>query len=249
MMQLTLLGNGRVASFFKQLIEKSTALEWVGWYAREFRDETLPKGVQKVSQIEDLPPADLHLVCVSDDALPIIVPKIQQKGIVAHTSGAVGLEVFQKQQTAGVFYPLQSFSKESLPKLADIPICIEADTAMTFSRLEAFAQIIGLKSQAMYSQQRLQLHLAAVFANNFSNHCWTIAKELCEKSNISFDLLQPLIENSFRKMQQIGPKAAQTGPALRKDQQTIEKHLNHLNPDLGELYQKLSDSIQNAHEL
>lgn len=249
MMQLTLSGNGRVASYFKAAIDTHPQLELVGWYARKFEPKQITEASVWVHTPEELPQADIHLLCLADDALETIINRIHQKGVIAHTSGAVGLEVFNTDQQGGVFYPLQSFSKEIEISPKDIPICMEATSEEAMESLQKLSDLFGFPSQSMDSKQRLELHLAAVFANNFSNHCWTIAQQICQKAEINFDLLGPLLQQSFNKMQINGPLASQTGPAIRNDIQTLQKHLAQLPPELQEIYQILTTSIQKKHEL
>lgn len=249
MMQLTLLGNGRVASFFKKVIDTHPQMELVGWYARKFDPKQIIETTSRTNEPEALPEADMHLVCLADDALASIIARIHQKGVIAHTSGAVGLEVFGASQQGGVFYPLQSFSSGFDLNPNQIPVCLEATSSKTLKQLQKCADLLGLKHQTMDSEKRLELHLAAVFANNFSNHCWTIAQQICQKAEINFDLLQPLLQQSFHKMQISGPLASQTGPAIRNDIQTLQKHLAQLSPEQQEIYQILTTSIQKTHEL
>ena len=105
---------------------------------------------------------------------------------------------------------------------------METTSEEAMESLQKLSDLFGFPSQPMDSKQRLELHLAAVFANNFSNHCWTIAQQICQKAEINFDLLGPLLQQSFTKMQINGPLASQTGPAIRNDVQTLQKHLAQL---------------------
>lgn len=251
MLRITLSGNGRVASYFRQALTQSSTIDWVGWYARRFSEvEKNESRVPLFLDPQELPEADLHLICISDDAIQSFVSQISVPGVLAHTSGALGLEVYRGNSDGGVFYPLQSFTDNQILNASQIPICIEAPTQNCREVLEELAQHLGLQHQYMNSVQRLQLHLAAVFANNFVNHQWSLAEKICNQAQIPFQILQPLIENSMKKMQELGPQRAQTGPALRNDQKTLQKHIETLqDKSLQDLYEKLSASIQKSHEL
>ena len=136
--------------------------------------------------------------------------------MVVHTSGSVPIDTISAKRK-GVLYPLQSFTKEKEIDFSTVPLCIEASNKDDLVVLKKLANTISKSVFEVSSIQRAQIHLAAVFANNFSNHMYTIANELCEKEGLPFDLLKPLIMESTAKLQVLKPDKAQTGPAIRND--------------------------------
>ena len=153
-----------------------------------------------------------------------------------------------KKHRRGVFYPLQTFSKNKPLEFSSIPICIEALQKEDLNLLTALADALGCKSRVISSEQRLALHLAAVFVNNFSNQMYRIAHEITDGARLDFDLLKPLILETAMKVQDLSPYQAQTGPALRKDQKTIKRHLKQLEKENHRLiYELITKSIQQTH--
>lgn len=191
------------------------------------------------------------LLAVSDRALPIVAAQLlkeQQEwgsALWLHTSGSQSVEVLPASRR-GVLYPLQTFHRNK-PALdwSQVPVLIEASAADQ-AELLALAHRLSPQVQELDSEGRLRLHLSAVFACNFSNYCYTIAAQLMQQNGLDFRLLQPLLEETLTKALAIGPKDAQTGPAIRGDETVINKHLELLKPtpELAELYRILSESIQ-----
>ena len=145
----------------------------------------------------------------------------------------------------GAFYPLQTFTKEKELDFSNIPICIEAENQKDVSILSELAGYISKNVKEVSSTQRKSLHLAAVFANNFTNHLYQAAYDICDESNLSFDLIKPLIIETADKIRTLSPFEAQTGPARRNDTVTISDHIEMLaNPNRKEIYSQLSKSIQ-----
>jgi len=149
------------------------------------------------------------------------------KGLVVHTSGTVSYQNLNAKKR-GVFYPLQSFSKEKEINFKKVPFCLETEYDEDYDSLEKLTQLLSSNYQKINHHKRQKLHLAAIFANNFSNRMIGIAYDLCKQEHITFNLLQPLIEETFLKIKSLPPSVAQTGPAIREDKETIQKHLNQL---------------------
>jgi len=199
-----------------------------------------------LSQLD--PGADLYIIAVNDDALPEIIDNFPFKDkLTAHTSGATSLEVFKGKdfKDYGIFYPVQSFSKEDTESLAPIPICVEATKEENEALLMSFGRSLSMKVYHLDSEKRKALHVAAVFANNFSNHMYAISEELLSDADISFEIIRPLIETTAKKISRKKPADIQTGPAVRNDRKIIEKHLEHLkaHPDYQTLYRAITESI------
>lgn len=194
--------------------------------------------------------ADIYLLAVSDIAVEEIVKELRlpEKTIV-HTAASVSKDILNKSKHYGVFYPLQSLKKESV-YLPDIPIIIDASDEETFAQLEKLANSITDKVVKADDDERMKLHLAAVFSNNFVNHLYSLAQEYCEKESIDFKLLWPLIQETAMRIQTINPSEAQTGPALRHDAVTIKKHEELLkdHPRLKKFYLLFTESIWNQKQ-
>jgi predicted short-subunit dehydrogenase-like oxidoreductase (DUF2520 family) len=190
--------------------------------------------------------ADLYLVCVSDAAIAEVGAQLHYaRGIVAHTSGSVRMDALAGNDNIGVFYPLQTFTTGVPVDLNEVPFLCEGNSSQAESALMALALELGTKVYAISSDQREKLHVAAVFANNFTNHLLAKAHQICEENHIPFSVLHPLILETARKATEGNPKDQQTGPAKRGDTVTIEKHLDQLTDSkLQALYKLLTQSIQ-----
>lgn len=193
-------------------------------------------------------PDDVIFVAVPDNRLIDVLSgiKCNEKSIVAHTAGSYGLDIFPSSLVnAGVFYPLQSFSKGRNISFKDIPVFLEAKNAGTGDTLKRMAELIGAKVYYADTERRKLLHVSAVFINNFTNFMLTEGKEIAARAGFSFDTLFPLLNETILKVLENGPEASQTGPAIRNDLNTIEKHLELLSfsPDLQKLYAEVTKSI------
>lgn len=193
--------------------------------------------------LEDMPKVDVVIIAVSDDAIAEVSAKLEAS-LVVHTSGGVHISSINTKGNRGVFYPLQTFTKDKNVDFKSIPICIEAENKEDLQLLEKLTTTISDKVFHIDSEQRSSLHVSAVFVNNFVNHMYVIAEDICKEHNVPFEVLQPLIRETSEKILSISPKKAQTGPAKRNDIQTIQKHLHLLNEQQKELYSKLTQSIQ-----
>lgn len=194
--------------------------------------------------------ADIYVVAVSDTAVEGVFEKLSgQSGIVVHTSGALVLETSGVVQRTGVFYPLQTFSKSRRVQIKEIPLFIEAENLEDLKVLQALATAIGTHPIHSNPKTRLAAHLAAVFANNFANHMIYLAQEICAANKLDQGLLDPLMQETFLKLQSIAAKDAQTGPARRKDYITQDAHKQLLNQEsLLDLYSLISKSIETTYE-
>ncbi|MBF8964895.1 DUF2520 domain-containing protein [Pontibacter sp. FD36] len=197
--------------------------------------------------------AELFLIAVPDAALALVAAQLQvpQNAVVVHTSGSQPLAALQGIAGAqtGVFYPLQTFSKSKPVDFKNIPILLEATAPETLHSLQLVANSISEQVYEVSSTKRKQLHLAAVFACNFTNHLLGISRELLQQADLPNTLLQPLIQETIAKAMQQHPFDVQTGPAVRHDQNVIEEHLRLLQdqPLYQQVYQLLTQSIQAQH--
>jgi predicted short-subunit dehydrogenase-like oxidoreductase (DUF2520 family) len=190
--------------------------------------------------------ADLYILSVKDDALSTVaqnMPTVQ--GIVVHTAGSISVDVLSRFSNHGVFYPFQTFTKDSEVDFSSIPILVESNSENNAETLLKLAQELSKQVLQASSEQRRNLHIAAVYACNFVNHMYRLADEILQKNELPFDLLHPLIQETASKVQNISPHKTQTGPASRKDYQVIDKHINTLksSEELQSIYKLLTDSI------
>ncbi len=191
---------------------------------------------------------DLIILAVNDDALESVIDQIQLKDkLIVHTSGSTPIDVFKDKgfERYGIFYPVQSFSKNETESLSPIPICVEGNNQKTEDLLYSLASSVSTKVYAMDSKKRKALHVAAVFANNFTNHMFHIADDLLKQNNISFEVIRPLLEKTAGKIKTETPLHAQTGPAVRNDRKVIDNHLKYLQnqKDYQEIYEKVTANI------
>ncbi|MDX2301376.1 MAG: DUF2520 domain-containing protein [Microscillaceae bacterium] len=192
--------------------------------------------------------ADLFILAVTDDALEEVIRsmKVSPSAILVHTSGSQSMGVFDALPNPhGVFYPLQTFSKNKPIDFSEVPFCLEASDEDTFALLYQMATVLSTKVYTVDSEQRKKLHLAAVFACNFSNHLMALAEVILHRENLDFDMLRPLIKETMEKALSIKPQEAQTGPAYRNDRQIMEAHIRLLagHPFEQEIYRLISQSI------
>ncbi len=190
--------------------------------------------------------ADIYIIAVNDDAITDVVKQLQLSNqTVVHTSGSVEMNILKpSSKNYGVFYPLQTFSKNKKAKFKTIPICLEANNTNTLKALQSLGKSISNNVQIINSEQRKFIHLAAVFACNFTNHFYSIASDILESKKLSLDILKPLIEETANKIKTNSPSTIQTGPAIRGDTKTMDNHLKLLsNTEYKKLYKLMSMSI------
>ncbi|MBC7745148.1 MAG: DUF2520 domain-containing protein [Flavobacterium sp.] len=255
-MEIVLLGSGNIATHlgkaFKMAGQNITQV-WSRNFdkALELADAVGAAPISSLTNINSK--ADLYIIAVNDDAIRTIAENLKiEKGTLVHTSGTSGLNILDGVTlNTGVFYPVQTFSKSKPVDLRLVPVAIEGSTTEITDFLVYAASRISEKVISMNSVQRRAVHVAAVFACNFTNHMYALAHELLKEQDLSFDLLRPLIWETALKIQTSDPINVQTGPALRDDKSTIVQHLRLLDnhPELKELYEKLSQSIINYEKI
>ncbi len=191
---------------------------------------------------------DLVVLCVSDDAVAEVAKKLKvlPTTTVIHTSGAVEIDVLKSHSSFGVLYPLQTFSRHRNVDFSEVPVMIEASDYTTRSRLLAMAHELSHHVRYVSSEDRKRIHLAAVFANNFTNHLLRVSFDQLAVLDIDKALVRPLVMETVLKAFEDGPEASQTGPARRGDKNTIQTHIEALSdhPDAQALYQLIADQIK-----
>ena len=196
--------------------------------------------------------ADVYFIAINDSAVSDVLAKINfNNKLVVHCSGSLPLRAIEGfSENIGVFYPLQTFSKNREVDFNDIPVFIESNSAKNQKLLLQIAKTVSKSVTVADSETRKILHISAVFACNFVNHFYTIAAEILKTKNIPFDVLKPLITETAQKVQSTSPENAQTGPAVRFDENIIKAHIQELRnfEDYRQLYMSVSKSIFEHHK-
>jgi len=245
--EISIVGQGFVGkAFANHFLSRGLKIKQI--VVRKNLEEPLI-GVEFIKDLSQLKPVDLVLVCVNDAALESVVAQIPSNQFTAYTSGAVGLQQWAIRRNLAVFYPLQSFAKLDAASIENIPILIEAQESTDLRQLEEFALRFFKLCREMNSEQRAQLHLAAVFANNFTNHLIHLAQKHCAANNLDFDLLKPLVLETAKKWMNRDAADLQTGPAIRGDQNVIEKHVTQLKGNEKSIYEVMTRSIQDSNQM
>ena len=248
MLKVTLIGKGNVSQHLQRAFSATKEvllLQVLGSRKNDLTTSLKSKEIQ--DKIYD---SDVCIVAVSDNAIASVSQSfIKFNILLTHTSGSVSINDLPEGMNTGVFYPLQTFSKDRKVDFKNIPICVEAKTVKNVALLQKLAGTISDTVHEISSKKRKALHLAAVLVNNFSNHLYQLGHDLCEDNQVPFELLKPLIKETALKMESLSPEEAQTGPAIRNDQNTIDAHLEQLkDTNHKEIYRLLTLSIQNTYE-
>ncbi|WP_378175614.1 Rossmann-like and DUF2520 domain-containing protein [Aquimarina sp. SS2-1] len=250
MNSIVLLGAGNVAQHLYTAFLNQKSVEVIQCYNRkgiklhkDQKSDTITTDLTKLKE------ADLYILAISDDAVEKVSSALPfMDRLVVHTSGSVPMKSIDNRNHPGVFYPLQTFSATKKVDFNKIPFCIEAERKTDVVFLKKLASMLSQKVYDISSDQRNLLHVAAVFVNNFTNYMFSVGSEICTENNVPFEILHPLIQETAKKIQEIAPDKAQTGPAVRNDSLTIERHLGILTNDLQiQLYKTLTKAIKSKY--
>jgi predicted short-subunit dehydrogenase-like oxidoreductase (DUF2520 family) len=253
---IVIIGSGNLASNLGPALS-AAGKKIVCVYSRNLENARTLASICKAkytNQIKEIPrTADLYIIAINDSAIKEISEHLTGlKGIVVHTSGSVSISVFPESiKSHGVFYPLMTFSKHNKVSFADIPICMEANSGGVFAALHILANSISNNVIEISSEKRKMLHLAAVFACNFTNVNYSIAEDMLRQNGLSFDLLKPLIIETANNNLIGNPSENQTGPAFREDYIIMHQQMQQLKemPEYKELYELMSKLIiSNKHK-
>lgn len=250
-LRVAVLGSGAVASALAPAIDALDGVEVVQVYsptashARELASRLAGAGwsADAAAVVSD---AGLYIISVKDDAVAPLARRLApgRGGVWVHTSGSVPMEALSGLSAeCGVLYPLQTFSRERRPEIAGVPFFIEGSSPRVTAMLKSLAARLSPKVFDADSALRRKLHVAAVFACNFTNHLWAVAHRLLAEAGLPFDVLEPLIGETVRKALSGDPARGQTGPARRGDRKVMAAHEAMLEPEVAELYRILSNSI------
>ena len=212
-------------------------------------------GSEPVNRLEHVRgDADMYVIAVKDGAIASVIASLCPRlpdAVFVHTAGSVPMSVFfGSAERFGVIYPMQTFSKESDVDFSRIPCFVEGSDEATLAVISDTAASISNNVRQLSSEKRRYLHLAAVFACNFANHCYHLASEVLTTQGIPFSIMLPLIDETTRKVHHLTPAEAQTGPAVRYDSEIIAAHLRLLDEVDGaseglsaEVYRLMTESI------
>ena len=255
--KIVLIGAGNIARQLMNTFEKSP-FEVIQIFNRSIqsaRDLGLPFGVPFETQPSKIDPGgDVYIICIKDDSIRAYAEKLQpfipSEAHVVHTSGLRPISDLDFFSSHGLFYPLHSFTKEEIWPFDHIPLILNANNDDLLGILKEIAITLSDAIYILSDEQRPYLHLAAVLANNFTNHLIGRAFELLDSRGIDQSILHPILDGTFRKALNNHPYKIQTGPAIRKDETTIRKHIELLSSDteLGNIYALITNSIQNTIE-
>ena len=247
MSNIVIIGTGNVSHHFCKAILKSKKLELIQLFGRKkILPENFNQKISYTNNLKKIKQANFYIICVNDDAILKISNKLKVKNaIVLHTSGSSNMKLLSKHKNYGVIYPLQTFSKNKEVLFNNIPIIIEASSKIVLNKIKKVSLQLSNKILECNSNQRTLIHISAVFTNNFSNYMNIISEEILLSQDIDPEILKPLIEETSDKLNYLSAKESQTGPAIRNDQITIEKHLNLLKETkYYEIYNNLSEKIK-----
>lgn len=251
--RVVLVGAGNVATHLGMALQQA-GYEVLQVYSRTEASASALADQLKVPytvSLEELSgEADLYIVSVKDAVLQSLLPSVvkgREGALFVHTAGSIPMNVWEGiAPRYGVLYPMQTFSKQRAVDFNSVSFFLEASSTEDLERLKTLASSLTPKVYEANSDQRMSLHVAAVFACNFTNHMYALCARLLDKYGMPFEAMLPLIDETARKVHQLAPKEAQTGPAVRRDENVMNKHLEILaeEPDLYGLYEKISKSIQ-----
>jgi len=246
-MNISIIGTGNLAFHFSEIFMSTSDINLIEIFGRK---KTLPKefnnSINYCNCLTKLKEADFYIICISDDYIKKISKKIitKRNNIVLHCSGSTKMDVLSDHLSYGVFYPIQTFSKEKKISLKKIPIAIESNSIKSLKKIKKLGLLLSEKVFLASSDQRLAIHVSAVFANNFTNYMRIIADEILKSNNIDSDILNPLSLETTDKLKYLSSKKAQTGPAIRNDIKTIKKHLHLLkSTNHFKIYEIISKEI------
>lgn len=197
--------------------------------------------------------AEIFILAVSDQAISELADEVilPEDSILVHTSGAVSLDIlgYSSASYTGIFYPLQTFSKDREINFEDVPFLLESEDGTTLQKLKKLAKSLSPMQYVLKSKDRMALHIAAVFASNFSNHMLRLAEEIMARKGLDYEMLKPLIIETISKSLELGAKKAQTGPAIRSDFNTLDAHYQFLNynEQVAEIYRLISQDIIDSY--
>jgi predicted short-subunit dehydrogenase-like oxidoreductase (DUF2520 family) len=260
-MNVSIIGSGNLATHLALALENAGVIIDAIYSRNVAHAQLLCSKLYSTLIKDDLDfsdsPSQIFIICVSDKAIATLCSelKLPTHSFLYHTAGSVPIAIIEQNYRFGldgygVLYPLMSFSKNVKINFQDIPFCLEYNSEHSKTVLLSLTNVFSKKVFWINSSQREALHIAAVFANNFTNHLLGLSKEICEEEKIDFQILKPIVSETIKKaFEARHPAEVQTGPALRRDQETIDAHMEYLSEDddLSKVYATLTESIIDWH--
>lgn len=244
---IAIIGSGNIATYMGLLLRSAGCSVSAVISRNEKTGEQLAKQLETAftKQLIIPPSTDLVILCVNDDEIIHVSEALEPgDGLVCHCAGSLPLDILSRHALRGVLYPLQSINRYSAPDL-EVPFLVESNTDETQVLLETLVSSCGQLVHKVDYRQRLAYHLAAVFANNFTNAMLVATTDLCTDHHIDYRMLRPLIEETFKRLETHSPVEVQTGPARRDDTSTMDRHLQLMgNSDINEVYRAVSGYIR-----
>ncbi len=254
MERVVIIGSGNVATSLAHGLAPRCQVAQI--YSRHLAHaQALAAAIGCADATDDLdalvPDADAFIIAVRDDVIADVIAAVPDNGALwVHTSGSKPMDLFAGHRARyGVLYPMQSFSRQVVTFLDEVHFFIEACDAATLASVRSLGELLSINVHEADSNQRRQLHVAAVFSCNYANHMWTLASEVLTQAGLPFDAMKPLIRTTVEKLDRLDPAQSQTGPAVRHDTQVIDSHLAMLDGDKRDIYRLLSQSIMNRNPL
>jgi len=254
MERVVIIGSGNVATSLAHGLAPRCQVAQI--YSRHLAHaQALAAAIGCADATDDLdalvPDADAYIIAVRDDVIADVIAAVPDNGALwVHTSGSKPMDLFAGHRARyGVLYPMQSFSRQVVTSLDEVHFFIEACDAATLASVRSLGELLSINVHEADSNQRRQLHVAAVFSCNYANHMWTLASEVLTQAGLPFDAMKPLIRTTVEKLDRLAPAQSQTGPAVRHDTQVIDSHLAMLDGDKRDIYRLLSQSIMNRNPL
>ncbi len=250
MIKVIILGAGNVAQHLYTAFLTVESVKVIQCYNRKGLKINVHQEQNSITKnLSELKEADIYILAISDDVIPEISKQLPfNNRFVVHTSGSVPMLAIDNSNRKGVFYPLQTLSKEKIIDYNSIPFCIETEQENDLLLLKKLASLLSNNVYNITSKQRNVLHVAAVFVNNFTNYLFSIGNDICNKNNIPFEILHPLILETAKKIGEVTPDLAQTGPAIRNDINTIKRHQKILtDSSQKDIYKTLTKAIQTKY--
>ncbi len=241
--KVAIIGQGNVGHYLSRELKK------LGVQVDRFSRKAEKKGTIELKNYQAH--YDLSILCVPDDHIGELSEQLPTgQGLIAHSSGTAPLEALsEKHGHRAIFYPLMSLTPDSEVAIGNIPFCLECDNSEDWPEYEAWAKELGLNFRYLNSDDRAKIHLAAVISHNFSNQLYHWAWSVLKENDLSMELLKPLLQEQLKAIRKEDPALKQTGPAVRGDRKTIQKHVDQISHSaLKDLYLKMSELIATTHE-
>ena len=249
MVKVVLLGAGSLGYHLTQKMLSSSSVDLIQVYNRTIEKISyLSDKIAITDNLNKLKQADIYVLCVSDNAISELSSHLNfPSKLVLHTSGGTSINNLKSNSAKGVLYFPQTFSKDKKVNFNELPICLEASSNESLTVLKKFSKEFSNNIYLINSEQRKVIHLAAVFVNNFVNHLYFNAEQICNKNKVPFEILKPIIKETVKKLKELSPYEAQTGPAKRNDTETINTHKTMLSSLQLEIYTLLTKSIKETY--